>query len=98
MWQPAQNGFTPVFVDIDRRTLGINPQQVIDRITPRTRAVLAIHILGYNALTTELIAELDRRGIALLEDACETTAPPCMDARSDPLGLCPTSRSTLPTT
>lgn len=67
-----QNGFTPVFVDIDRRTLGINPQQVIDRITPRTRAVLAIHILGFNALTTELIAELDRRGIALLEDACES--------------------------
>ena len=67
-----QNGFTPVFVDIDRRTLGIDPQQVIDRITPRTRAVLAIHILGYNALTTELIAELDRRGIALLEDACES--------------------------
>jgi len=67
-----QNGFTPVFVDIDRRTLGIDPQQVIDRITPRTRAVLAIHILGYNALTTEFIAELDRRGIVLLEDACES--------------------------
>ena len=64
-----QNGFTPVFVDVDRRTLGIDPQQVIDRITPHTRAVLAIHILGYNALTTELIAELDRRGIALLEGA-----------------------------
>lgn len=67
-----QNGLTPVFVDIDRRTLGLDPQQVLDRITPRTRAVLAIHILGYNALTPRLVGELARRGIPLLEDACES--------------------------
>ena len=82
-----QNGFTPVFADIDRRTLGIDPQQVIDRITPRTRAVLAIHILGYNALTTELIAELDRRGIALLEDACESHGATLHGRRVGSFGL-----------
>jgi len=65
-------GFTPVFVDIDRRTLGMDPQQVIDRLTPRTRAVLLVHILGYNALTRELIDELGRRGVALIEDTCES--------------------------
>lgn len=65
-------GFTPVFVDIDARTLGMDPTQVIDRITPRTRAVFITHILGYNALTRELIDELQSRGIALIEDACES--------------------------
>jgi CDP-6-deoxy-D-xylo-4-hexulose-3-dehydrase len=65
-------GFEPVFVDIDRRTLGMDPQQVIDRITPRTRAVLLVHILGYNALTRELLDELARRGVALIEDTCES--------------------------
>ncbi|HEX2836218.1 MAG TPA: DegT/DnrJ/EryC1/StrS family aminotransferase [Thermoanaerobaculia bacterium] len=64
--------FDPVFVDIDRRTLGMDPRQVIDQLTPRTRAVLLVHILGYNALTRELLDELDRRGIALIEDTCES--------------------------
>ncbi len=64
--------FDPVFVDIDRRTLGMDPQQVLDRLTPRTRAVLLVHILGYNALTRELVDELARRGVALIEDTCES--------------------------
>ncbi|NUN93004.1 MAG: DegT/DnrJ/EryC1/StrS family aminotransferase [Verrucomicrobiae bacterium] len=67
-----QNGFTPVFVDIDRRTLGLDTEQVLAKVTPRTRAVLAIHILGYNALTPRLVDELARRGIPLIEDACES--------------------------
>lgn len=64
--------FDPVFVDIDRRTLGMDPQQVLDRLTPRTRAVLLVHILGYNAVTRELLDELARRGVALIEDTCES--------------------------
>jgi CDP-6-deoxy-D-xylo-4-hexulose-3-dehydrase len=65
-------GFEPVFVDVDRRSLGMDPQQVIERLTPRTRAVLLVHILGYNALTRELLDALDRRGVALIEDTCES--------------------------
>jgi len=65
-------GFAPVFVDIDRRTLGMDVQQVIDRVTPRTRAVFITHILGYNALTRELVDALESRGVALIEDACES--------------------------
>ena len=64
--------FEPVFVDIDRRTLGMDVGQVLDRITPRTRAVFLTHILGYNALTRELLDELNRRGVALIEDTCES--------------------------
>src|SRR5256714_10943737 len=64
-------GFEPLFVDIDRRTLGMDPQELLRRITPRTRAVFLTHVLGYNALTQELLDELRRREIPLLEDACE---------------------------
>lgn len=67
-----QNGFTPVFVDIDRRTLGVQPDQVLEKIGPRTRAVFVTHILGYNALTPALIAELSARNIPLIEDVCES--------------------------
>lgn len=67
-----QCGLTPVFVDIDPRTLGMNTSQVLDRITPRTRAVFITHVLGYNALTRQLVDELEARGIPLIEDVCES--------------------------
>lgn len=65
-------GFEPVFVDIDRRTLGMDPAQVIAKLTPRTRAVFLTHVLGYNALTQELLDELQRRRVPLIEDVCES--------------------------
>ncbi len=65
-------GFTPVFVDIDPRTLGMDPQQVLERLSDRTRAVFLTHVLGYNALTRPLLQELHRRRIPLLEDVCES--------------------------
>ncbi len=67
-----QCGFTPVFVDIDRRTLGMDPAQVIDRLSPETRAVFITHILGYNALTQPLLDALAARDIPLIEDVCES--------------------------
>src|SRR6516164_8750730 len=50
-----QNGFTPVFVDIHPRTLGMDTRQVIGKISRRTRAVFLTHILGYNALDDFLL-------------------------------------------
>jgi CDP-6-deoxy-D-xylo-4-hexulose-3-dehydrase len=65
-------GFEPVFVDIEPRTLGMDPEQVLAKLTPRTRAVSLTHVLGYNALTRRLLGELERRGVPLLEDVCES--------------------------
>ncbi|MCX5815280.1 MAG: aminotransferase class I/II-fold pyridoxal phosphate-dependent enzyme [Proteobacteria bacterium] len=67
-----QNGFTPVFVDIDRRTFGMDTAQVLTRLNASTRAVFITHILGYNALTQQLLDELERRNIPLIEDVCES--------------------------
>lgn len=67
-----QNGFTPVFVDIDRRTLGMDTVHVLARLNPNTRAIFITHVLGYNALTQQLLDELERSGIPLIEDVCES--------------------------
>ncbi len=67
-----QTGFTPVFVDINRRTLGLDAQQVLERLTPRTQAVFLTHVLGYNALDRALLDGLRDRNILLIEDVCES--------------------------
>lgn len=67
-----QCGFKPVFVDINPRTLGMDPDQVLQNITPQTKAVFLTHILGYNALNQEFLDELQKRNIPLIEDVCES--------------------------
>ncbi|UTH72837.1 DegT/DnrJ/EryC1/StrS aminotransferase family protein [Chromobacterium sp. IIBBL 290-4] len=67
-----QNGFTPVFVDIDPRSLALDTDSVIKKINNRTRAVFLTHAQGFNGLTDELLSELDRRKVHLIEDVCES--------------------------
>ncbi|WP_417773662.1 DegT/DnrJ/EryC1/StrS family aminotransferase [Stappia sp.] len=67
-----QCGFTPVFVDVDPRTLSMSTQGILDKITERTRAVFLTHAQGFNGLTDALLVELERRGIPLIEDVCES--------------------------
>src|ERR1051326_7901347 len=64
-----QCGHKPVFVDIDRRTLGMDTEQVLKAITSNTKAVFLTHILGYNGLTRRLVDELTKRNVPLIEDA-----------------------------
>ncbi len=67
-----QNGFTPVFADIDPKTLAMDPAEILKKITDKTRAVFLTHVQGFDGLTDELINELERRGIPLIEDVCES--------------------------
>lgn len=67
-----QNGFTPVFVDIDPQTLAMDPQKILASITDKTRAVFLTHVQGFDGLTDELLAELKKRDIPLIEDVCES--------------------------
>ncbi|MDH4102706.1 MAG: DegT/DnrJ/EryC1/StrS family aminotransferase [Thermoleophilia bacterium] len=64
-------GATPVFADVDRRTLNLDPAAVEAAITDRTRAVVAVDIYGYPCELDPLRELCDARGIALIEDACE---------------------------
>lgn len=65
-------GFKPIFVDINPKTLGMDNDQVIEKITPKTKAVFLTHILGFNGLTQRLLDELKKRQIPLIEDVCES--------------------------
>jgi len=67
-----QTGFTPVFVDIDPTSLAMDTDQILDKITARTRAVFMTHVQGFNGLTDRLVDELAKRDIPLIEDVCES--------------------------
>jgi perosamine synthetase len=62
-------GARPVLVDVDRLTLNMTPEAVLEAITPRTRAVVAVHVAGLPVEIERLVAVLEPRGIAVLEDA-----------------------------
>jgi dTDP-4-amino-4,6-dideoxygalactose transaminase len=64
-------GATPVPVEIDARTYNIDPRLVEAAITPRTRAVIAVHLFGQPADTEPLANICRERGIHLLEDAAQ---------------------------
>jgi CDP-6-deoxy-D-xylo-4-hexulose-3-dehydrase len=80
-------GMKPVFVDINPRTLGMDLEQVLEKITPKTKAVFITHILGYNALTESFVAELKRRNISLIEDVCESHGATMNGQRLGSFGL-----------
>lgn len=67
-----QNGFKPVFVDIDEKHLGMDTDEVIAKLGPNTKAVFLTHVLGYNALSDKLIDECKKRNIPIIEDVCES--------------------------
>jgi CDP-6-deoxy-D-xylo-4-hexulose-3-dehydrase len=67
-----QNGFTPVFADIDPHSLAMETNQILAKITDRTRAVFITHVQGFDGLTDLLVRELQRRAIPLIEDVCES--------------------------
>ena len=76
-------GGTPVFADIDRRTLNLDPAAVEAAVTERTKAIVAVDIYGYPCELDELRAIADRHGLALIDDSCEALGA---EYRGAPLG------------
>lgn len=66
-----QVGARPVFADVDPATLALDPDRVAAAITPRTRAILAVHLYGLPADMGPLRALADAHGVSLLEDAAQ---------------------------
>lgn len=64
-------GAVPVFADIDE-TLCLAPDAVEAAVTPKTRAVIPVHMCGAMARIDEIRALCDRRGLVLIEDACQS--------------------------
>ena len=64
-------GGTPVFVDIEPDTFNIDPAAVAAAVTPRTRAVLPVHLFGQMANLERLLQTAAGRGLPVIEDACQ---------------------------
>jgi dTDP-4-amino-4,6-dideoxygalactose transaminase len=67
----SHTGARPVFVDIDPRTYTLDPEQVEDAITPRTRAIVPVHLYGHPAAMDDLLDIASRRNLWLVEDAAQ---------------------------
>jgi UDP-4-amino-4,6-dideoxy-N-acetyl-beta-L-altrosamine transaminase len=65
-------GGRPVFADIDPETLLIDPSDVARRMTPRTKAIIAVDYAGQPADIEALRSLAERRGLVLVEDACHS--------------------------
>ena len=66
------NGFKPVFVDIDLKNLSMSKKEVLKKINKKTLAVFITHAQGFNGLSNELLKELKKKKIHLIEDVCES--------------------------
>ncbi len=66
-----QAGLTPVFVDIERDTLNIDPKQVEQVITQKTRAIMPVHLIGKPADMDTIIDIGKRHSLKVIEDAAE---------------------------
>ncbi|MBP8001439.1 MAG: DegT/DnrJ/EryC1/StrS aminotransferase family protein [Chloroflexi bacterium] len=65
-------GATPVLVDIEEDTFNIDPQAVERAITPRTKAILCVHLFGHLCDMDALQAIADKHGLVIIEDACQS--------------------------
>jgi perosamine synthetase len=64
-------GASPVFADVDPRTLNVDPAAVEAAITPRTRGIVAVDMFGYPCELDELRGIAERHGLVLVEDSAE---------------------------
>jgi len=66
-----QAGFNPVFVDVKRETLNIDPDKIEKVITSKTRAIMPVHLMGKPAAMDEICAIAKKHKLHIIEDAAE---------------------------
>jgi dTDP-4-amino-4,6-dideoxygalactose transaminase len=79
-------GATPVFVDIDPKTFTMDPAQVEAAITPRTRAILPVHLYGQMADMDPIMAIAKKHNLIVLEDACQAHGAEYKGKRAGSIG------------
>ena len=64
--------FTPVFVDINLKNLGMHNEQILSKINKKTKAIFISHIQGFNCFSKKLLDVIKKKKIILIEDVCES--------------------------
>jgi dTDP-4-amino-4,6-dideoxygalactose transaminase len=79
-------GATPVFADIDPVSFNLDPAAVNAAVTPRTKAIMPVHIFGQIADMEPLLRTAGRHGLAVIEDACQAIGAEYHGRRAGVLG------------
>lgn len=82
----ARVGATPRFVDIDARTFNLDPALVEDAISPRTRAIIPVHLFGQMAPMAPLLDIAKRHDLLLIEDAAQAVGAGASEASAGGVG------------
>lgn len=72
-------GAKPVFVDVEADTFNINPALIEAAITPKTKAILPVHLYGYPCNMEALMAIAQKHGLIIIEDACQAAGAKFQD-------------------
>ncbi|HEY3329033.1 MAG TPA: DegT/DnrJ/EryC1/StrS family aminotransferase [Capsulimonadaceae bacterium] len=67
-----QHGLKPIFLDIDPQTLNVQSGEIARKLTPRTRAIFAVHVLGNCGPMDEILQAARDHNLLLIEDTCES--------------------------
>jgi len=77
---------TPVFVDIDPRTFTMDPAKIEAAITPRTKAILPVHLYGQCADMDPILAIAKKHNLVVIEDACQAHGAEYKGRRAGSMG------------
>jgi len=64
-------GARPVFADIEDETFNVAPDSIVEKITPRTKAIMPVHLYGQPCAMKRIMSIARERGIIIIEDACQ---------------------------
>ena len=84
----SNQGARPVFCDVQPRTFNLDPTRVEERITERTRAIVAVHLHGMPADMEELLVLAGRHGLAVIEDSAQAHGALYRGRKVGTMGLC----------